>query len=356
MKDPITNATLTDEQLLAGKLSETLISPSDDENSSIITVRSNASNSNESAIRLHLATDDVKNPSDIGSFLMASSSSHQIDTDMQTIVEVVNPLISGDGHANKIAVGRATDCSYPSFDEHDQAHANDGEFDSLDATYNTANAMSLSDRMKNVLQELKENERVKLSFSQSISDSDNDSDTKNDTDDENDPLSADDDDDDDGDDGITIPKRTEQNGNLAITTTFDERPDIGINADMKNANVFVYENPNFLMAGDEERNVGTSLQITVPIPRNEREDKLKEKLLSEMNVQSSSVKLSTVRNSTNVIEKDSDDDEEDVSSISVQSDIPTSPAETTSSRSSNTSSAAIGSGKRRKRKSKAKRK
>lgn len=365
LKDPITNVTLTEEQLLAAKLPETLISPSDDENSSIITVRSNASNSNESSIRLHLATDDAENPFDIGSFLVATSqhepspSSHQIDTDMQTIVEVVNPLITGDGHANKIAVGHAMDCSYPSFDEHDQMHTGEGEFDSLDATYNTANAMSLSDRMKNVLQELKENERVKLSFSQSISDSDNDSDTKNDTDDENDPLSPDDDDNDDDDDdvdGITIPKRTEENGNSAMTAIFDEQPDNSLNADMKNANVFIYENPNFLMAGDEERNVGTSLQITTPIPRNEREEKLKEKLLSELNVQSSSVNLPTVGSNTNVIEKESDDNDEEESSISVQSDIPTTPTETASGRSSNTSSAATGAAKRRKRKSKTKRK
>lgn len=354
LKDPITDATLTEEQLLATKLPETPISPSDDENSSIITVRSN----DDSSIRLHLA--DAEHPTDTfltatqhdGSLLMGDLT----DANMQTIVEVVNPLISGDGHANQIAIGRSNDASYPSMDD----PGAQGEFDSLDA-YNTASELSLSDRMKNVLQELVENERVKLSFSQSISESDNDDDTddeeeeedeededsdaKNTDDDmKNEPLRHDDD-----DDINQARTKQEENGNTAA----DARPDIGDNDDddddMKNANVFVYENPNFMMASDE-MDAGTSQQI-ITSPRNEHDEKLKEKLLSELNVQPS---IETIV-SVNVIEKKakSDNEEEEESSISVQDDIPTSPTELSSKSNSSISS---GSGKRRKRKSKAKRK
>lgn len=411
LKDPITNATLTEEQLSAAKLPETPISPSDDENSSIITVRSNISNSNESSpLRLHLAVDadanenvanasEAQSGSTFGTFLTTvqrervpiANLMDEVDQNMQTIVEVVNPLISGDGYANKIAVGRSND--YPSFDESEHqalidAGTGAGEFDSYDV-YNTASELSLSDRMKNVLQELVENERVKLNFSQSISESDNeDSDFgKNDTDDdENEPFSHDD----DTDINININRTaiTEENGNAVVITTFDKRPDIGgrggdrvvvagntdnasananVADDRKNANVFIYQNPNFLMA-DDEMDASTSQQITT-VPhseRNEREQKLKEKLLSELNVQPSTITETVAIESTNVIDEKgaanvgAEEEEEEESSISVQEDIPsvpTTPTEVSSkSNSSNSNSAATGNSKRRKRKNKAKKK
>ncbi|XP_055679755.1 protein lap4 isoform X4 [Lutzomyia longipalpis] len=80
---------------------------------------------------------------------------------MQTIVEVVNPILGGAGTAHTITVGRSSD-DYPSFDEET------AEFEA-----NERYELSLSDKMKNVLQELLENEKVKLNRSRSMTESDN---------------------------------------------------------------------------------------------------------------------------------------------------------------------------------------
>lgn len=82
-------------------------------------------------------------------------------SNLQTIVEVVNPLLSGDGTATEIAIGRSSDeSSLPSFDieEHDGV------------VYRRE--LSLNDKMKNVLKELRENEKVRLSLSRSVDETD----------------------------------------------------------------------------------------------------------------------------------------------------------------------------------------
>lgn len=420
LKDPITNAPLSEEQLAAAKLAETTtISPSDDENSSIITVRSNASN-NESMVRLHLANEDGEIGSDAqcggtlgGSFLTAVQH-HQpanvIDASdgMQTIVEVVNPLISGQGYANKIAVGRSNDdSSYPSFDPSDVANvsaeveaAAAAHFDSLDAY--TASELSLSDKMKNVLKELVRNERVRLSFSQSISEGEDSDSEQNDTDDDaNEPLRHD-----SSDDESAVPISpsmqvaapvTEENGNEAVIAQLnivDEQSDSGNNDDIKNANIidddeddFIYKNPNFLMAGDEI-DASTSAQqsaTTNVAARNQRDEKLKEKLLAELNVQpsgtdenrdehldknpptpppipptptSTTTKTTvTTKTATSHTQSTNDpDDDEDESSISVQEAIPSVPTSTIETSSKSDSISSTGSNKRKKRKSKARKK
>lgn len=77
-------------------------------------------------------------------------------SNLQTIVEVVNPLLSGDGTATEIAVGRTNDASLSlPYDETDDGVVYRRE-------------MSLNDKMKNVLKELKENEKVRLSLSRSM--------------------------------------------------------------------------------------------------------------------------------------------------------------------------------------------
>lgn len=80
-------------------------------------------------------------------------------SNLQTIVEVVNPMLAGDGTATEIAIGRANDdASLPSFDVDDDEH--DGVV--------LRRELSLNDKMKNVLKELKENEKVRLSLSRSM--------------------------------------------------------------------------------------------------------------------------------------------------------------------------------------------
>lgn len=73
----------------------------------------------------------------------------------ETIVEVVNPLVLGDGSVNYIDTSSVTteDMMRPKFQV-------------------TDNRLSLNDKMKNVLVELLENEKVKLNRSLSMTDSD----------------------------------------------------------------------------------------------------------------------------------------------------------------------------------------
>jgi hypothetical protein len=107
-------------------------------------------------------------------------------TPLQTIVEVINPVLVGDGSVNRIAVGRSTDQDYPSFgyggeeDDDDDDDDSDSESRLLasavvdQVTYRRRQTdaggfpLSINDKMKNVLKELKQNERVRLSLSRSI--------------------------------------------------------------------------------------------------------------------------------------------------------------------------------------------
>lgn len=376
---------------MTSKITDTTISPSDDENSSIITVRSNASN-NDSMVRLHLATEHAENIGDaqnsggggsmVGSFLTAvqhHQPSNFIDGNegMQTIVEVVNPLISGQGYANTIAVGRSSDGTYPSFDVNDDGNVAETNQDSLDL-YNTASELSLSDRMKNVLQELVKNERVRLSFSQSISEGDDSDSEQNDTDDDaNEPLQNDSSDDDESaipiSSSIRLPA-TEENGNASaaaaiavdvadaviaqlniVDSELDDRA--GNNDDIKNANIidddFIYTNPNFLMASDEID--ASSSQPSTVTTRNERDEKLKEKLLAELNVQPSNSNESKFEKIVTIAESTNEPDEEE-SSISIHEESTSAPLSPTETSSKSDSISSTGSGKRKKRKSKARRK
>lgn len=392
LKDPITNATLTGEQLMASKLPDTTISPSDDENSSIITVRSNASNNtNESVVRLHLATEENENAGNAqsggvsggGSFLTAvqhHQPSNVIDvteSTMQTIVEVVNPLISGQGYANTIAVGGSNDDgSYPSFDPtNDNGNVAEMNYDSLDV-YNTASGLSLSDKMKNVLQELVKNERVRLSFSQSISEGEDSGSEQNDTDDDaNEPLRHDSSDDDESVVPISLANQatvTEENGNAAaaaaaaatviaqLNIVETVASDSGNNDDIKNANIidddFIYKNPNFLMAGDE---MDASTSQHQNIARNERDEKLKEKLLAELNVQPSATNEMGSTSETEKIVNTNDGKAEEECLISIHEEVPltpTSPTETSSKSDSISSTGTGAAGKRKKRKNKGRKK
>lgn len=436
LQDPITNTAIDEQRLAAASASiqpTTTISPSDDENSSIITVRSNGSGSTAvggviadtigNVLQLHLAAHDDDNSGDsnrtisniekpvVGSFVSASRSEYiqQVSpTDagqpLQTIVEVVNPLITGEGYANRIAVGHTFDPTYPSFDASDNGNIADDEYDSFNA-YNPNDGLSLNDKMKNVLQELVTNERVRLSFSQSITeDDDEESDDANpdDTDDdEHEPLQLD-----EFDNGATVADQSllELNGNVGtveviarvisslsastvdtsdainaktiIAAGIDEPSDesIASNKDIKNANVvvqqherdpmidvddnIVYENPNFLAASCEIDETSRRLHT------NERNEKLKEKLLSELNIDEKRNVITAVElvddvvdvaakviNKERLAENNDDDDDDGPSEATTSTE-----ASSRSTTASKTTASTGASGKRRKRKIKAKKK
>ncbi|KAG5682633.1 hypothetical protein PVAND_011972 [Polypedilum vanderplanki] len=102
-------------------------------------------------------TDDtfVLNPTDPDDYINANVI--ETSTQIKTIVEVINPMLTGDGTATEIAVGRPDD-----LESFNQEVGDD--FDGV--TFRRE--LSLNDKMKNVLKELKENEKVRLSLSRSM--------------------------------------------------------------------------------------------------------------------------------------------------------------------------------------------
>uniref|UniRef100_A0A2C9GPK5 PDZ domain-containing protein n=1 Tax=Anopheles arabiensis TaxID=7173 RepID=A0A2C9GPK5_ANOAR len=103
---------------------------------------------------------------------------HQPDqpVQLQTIVEVINPMLSGDGQPNDIAIGRYSDVAYGEED----SLVVDGAEDTTatDATtpdeyagryaYEHGAYQSINDKMKHVLRELKQNEKVRQNLSKSL--------------------------------------------------------------------------------------------------------------------------------------------------------------------------------------------
>lgn len=408
LQDPTTNKVIDESTMLSTALNPasvtttattktttitSTIPPSDDENSSIITVRSNDSNSNSSVLKLHLAVDDDNIPNvdreaspntGIGSYLTTKhqlQSHHQIlDDDNQplhTIVEVVNPLISGDGYANRIAVGRSADSSLPSFDLNDNGNVADDEYDSFNV-HHSSREMSLNDRMKNVLQELIENERVKLSFSKSLTEDDNDSD-EDDTDvdgDDNELLHFDDEH--DGHEALII----EPNGNDTPLPTPPPSPEdtrtfsnviddllqhVECTDDITNANAssndddtIGFQNPNFLSASSE---LNAAVSTDTKRQTSKRDDELTERLLSELNIDAKRSNLPTevdlVEQHVNIGARTIDEidkmhHEDDVESLHDEST--TTSTETSIKSTNNSSSGGVGGNKKKKRKGKPKKK
>lgn len=157
--------TPTTEDFIHAQLQQRLQFSSDDnsdDNQSVVTVRAN-----------HTEEMLILNPTDDEDFVNANVfvkfTPSVIDgrppSNLQTIVEVVNPMLSGDGTATEIAIGRTNDdASLPSFDIGGEADADDDEHDGVVLR----RELSLNDKMKNVLKELKENEKVRLSLSRSM--------------------------------------------------------------------------------------------------------------------------------------------------------------------------------------------
>lgn len=159
--------TPTTEQFIQMQLQQRLnlssVSEDSDDNQSVETVCQNPVEEDRLILR----------PSDIADYANANVFVKQTigvsdKPNLQTIVEVVNPILGGDGTAQEIAIGRSNDCTFPSFDEHDSDEVvlRKKNFDGRE--------MSINDKMKNVLKELQQNERVRLSLSRSLDDEDED--------------------------------------------------------------------------------------------------------------------------------------------------------------------------------------
>lgn len=142
-----------------------------DDNQSMVTVYAN--NTEDTLILNPTDPDDYVNAN---VFLKFSPSiiDGRPHSNLQTIVEVVNPMLSGDGTATEIAIGRINDdASLPSFD------VETGDDDEHDAVV-YRRELSMNDKMKNVLKELKENEKVRLSLSRSMDGEDGEPESEND--------------------------------------------------------------------------------------------------------------------------------------------------------------------------------
>uniref|UniRef100_A0A8D8H6Y1 Protein lap4 n=1 Tax=Culex pipiens TaxID=7175 RepID=A0A8D8H6Y1_CULPI len=89
---------------------------------------------------------------------------------LQTIVEVVNPALSGgNGQINDIIVGRFNDdCGVGGGDDSFVSSAGGYGEGSSRFGYEEGRYVSINDKMKNVLRELKQNEKVRLNLSKSM--------------------------------------------------------------------------------------------------------------------------------------------------------------------------------------------
>ncbi|KAJ6637155.1 Protein lap4 [Pseudolycoriella hygida] len=224
---------------------EMQITPSDEDSSSIITVRSNAGNIT------FIADDEALNTPTTSKTVTRHYNSKIpiLSSKIQTIVEVVNPVISGDGSATEIAIGRSADCKYSSLENSDG---------------NEGHEMSLNDKMKNVLQELLEDNRVKTNLSRSLTGKTTDID----------------------DDSEKCIDQKNRGANKSFTNESDSNKNVCTNVpttedtnDTKNSNLdycHVYINPNAQVYFE-------SVLLTNE-KFSEEEEMFKEKLLSELHV------------------------------------------------------------------------
>lgn len=159
LESPLTPNAITNIEMALEQLgpSRNACDDSDDNHSMVTVVPGNANNNNIDDDILYLD----QTSSDSSDYMNANSTASTMTRTLQTIVEVVNPILvnCGDGSATEIAVGRMTndDLSLPSFDVDEEEEEESSE-------------LSLNDKMKNVLKELKENEKVRLNWSRSMED------------------------------------------------------------------------------------------------------------------------------------------------------------------------------------------
>lgn len=154
--------TPTTEDFIHAQVQQRLQFTSDDsdDNQSIVTVCPN--NTEETLVLNPTDPDDYINANVFVKYTPSIIDGRQ-HSNLQTIVEVINPMLAGDGRATEITIGRTNDdASLPSFD--DAARVDDDERDGV--VYRRE--LSINDKMKSVLKELKENEKVRLSLSRSM--------------------------------------------------------------------------------------------------------------------------------------------------------------------------------------------
>lgn len=219
-----------------------LSTPPLDDDSSIVTVQTNPE-------RLFLNDGD----NDEIDYITESDDHHHL----QTIVEVVNPVIFGDGDANEIVTSGGPDSLEENLYSGNSTHSS--------KTFRKKPELSLNAKMKNVLQELVENERVKLRLSQSIDDDEED--------DEDDDEEEDDED-------------YEDNLDKNQTTSFYDSYYDNLNAGSFVDGCQVYQNPNT----ENLLNTTTAVEVNEKASVKEGgEEDFINSMLSEMNVTSSQV-------------------------------------------------------------------
>lgn len=253
LDSPSTENSSFDSQIAAQSVTASIVSPSDDD-SSIVTVRDNGEPLELVDVGDDNDIDSGDDSDDVGGPVALSNQDDQIDA-IETVVEVVSPLIAGDGTANQIAIVRANDL--PSlgdcgdFTDSLLAQIIDDDTDEFE--------LSLNDKMKNVLQELVENERVKLSFSKSITEDDDD----DLGDDATDNAGKSDNNNDDSEwtttDEVSL---TEDNGNVKVIQTADTK---SIDDIIQNDNE---ENANASLTTDATTTTTTSITVTKTIELN----------------------------------------------------------------------------------------
>lgn len=174
------------------------------------------------------------------------------DHHLQTIVEVVNPVIFGDGDTNEIATSRGPDSLEESF-------YSGNPIPSL----RKKPELSLNAKMKNVLQELVENERVKLRLSQSIDEDDEDAD--------------------DSEDDEDYEENLDKNQSTSFFDSYYDNFDAGSFVD----GCQVYQNPNT----ENLLNTTTAVEVNekASVEDEDEEDVFRDSLLSEIDVTKSKV-------------------------------------------------------------------
>uniref|UniRef100_A0A1A9W4H0 Uncharacterized protein n=1 Tax=Glossina brevipalpis TaxID=37001 RepID=A0A1A9W4H0_9MUSC len=157
----------------------------------------------------------------------------------QRIVEVVNPLIAGDGQVQSIIVSRSEHSEYPSFDRDDEVmlpppispHILRSETFVLPTNVEPkqCDELSLNAKMKNVLEELLENERVKYNLQKSL---EQDEDEDEDEDENENEEEEEEEEEEDNQDNDNCERRDSENKMKAMHRSKDEI-DFGVRPQFK---------------------------------------------------------------------------------------------------------------------------
>ena len=176
--------TPTTEQFIQSQLQQRLSASEDsDENQSFVTVCPNYGD--ETRVILHATDPDDYMNANVFVKQNVGVIEGRTSSNLQTIVEVVNPMLCGDGIATEITIGRSDDSTFASFEAYNDVHVDEDEDDGVVVLRKKSGfELSINDKMKNVLKELKQNEKVRLSLSRSMDGEDDNDDEDDDEDDD----------------------------------------------------------------------------------------------------------------------------------------------------------------------------